>query len=119
MNIKEFSAKTGISSHTIRYYEKIGLLRDIPRNVSGHRSFSDTDLVWIEFIKRLKETGMPLDNIRQYADLRAEGDSTSKSRMQLLQEHSVMLEDKIALEQAHLHKLKEKIEHYHKILNLK
>lgn len=118
MNIQKFSAITNISSYTIRYYEKIGLLRNVSRNSSGHRWFTDKDIIWIEFIKRLKDTGMPLDNIRKYADLRDEGASTSELRMQILQKHAVMLEEKIAEEQCHLKKLKEKIEHYSEIIKL-
>lgn len=118
MNIKKFSKVTDISSYTIRYYEKIGLLRNISRNASGHRWFTEKDIIWTEFIKRLKNTGMPLEDILKYADLRDEGASTSKLRMQMLQQHAVMLEDKIAEEQSNLKKLKEKIEYYSKIIEL-
>lgn len=118
MNIQKFSEITNISSHTIRYYEKIGLLRNISRNSSGHRWFTEKDIVWIEFIKRLKDTGMPLDNILKYADLRGEGDSTSELRMQILEDHAVMLEEKIAEDEHHLKKLKEKIKHYSEIIEL-
>jgi DNA-binding transcriptional MerR regulator len=118
MNIQKFSKMTDISAYTIRYYEKIGLLKNISRNSSGHRWFTEKDIIWIEFIKRLKDTGMPLDNIRKYADLRDAGASTSELRMQILQQHAVMLEDKIVGEQFHLKKLKEKIEHYSEIIEL-
>ncbi|WP_276680937.1 MerR family transcriptional regulator [Thalassolituus oleivorans] len=118
MNIQKFSEITDISSHTIRYYEKIGLLRNISRNSSGHRWFTEKDIIWIEFIKRLKDTGMPLGIILNYADLRDEGASTSELRMQILEEHAVMLEEKIAEEQDHLKKLKEKIKHYSEIIEL-
>jgi DNA-binding transcriptional MerR regulator len=119
MNIKKFAEITHISSHTIRYYEKIGLLKNVSRNASGHRWFTEKDIIWIEFIKRLKDTAMPLDNIRQYTDLRDEGDSTSELRMQILQQHAVMLEEKITEEQLHLKMLKNKIEHYRKLIDLK
>lgn len=118
MNIQKFSEITEISSYTIRYYEKIGLLRNISRNSSGHRWFTEKDIIWIEFIKRLKDTGMPLGNILNYADLRDEGASTSELRMQILEEHAVMLEEKIAEEQYHLKKLKEKIKYYSEIIEL-
>ncbi|NQZ91482.1 MAG: MerR family transcriptional regulator [Moritella sp.] len=118
MNIQQFSKLTDISSHTIRYYEKIGLLKNVSRNASGHRWFTEKDLIWFEFIKRLKDTGMPLGNIRQYADLRDAGASTSELRMQMLQQHAVMLETKIADEQFHLKMLKEKIEHYRKVIDV-
>tara|TARA_R110001583_G_scaffold112917_4_gene263120 strand:- start:6959 stop:7315 length:357 start_codon:yes stop_codon:yes gene_type:complete len=118
MNIQKFSQITEISSHTIRYYEKIGLLKNISRNASGHRWFSEKDIIWIEFIKRLKDTGMPLNNILKYADLRDEGESTSQLRMNILQEHAIKLEEKIAQEQCHLKKLKDKIAHYKKTLEV-
>ena len=118
MNIQKFSEITDISSHTIRYYEKIGLLRNISRNASGHRCFTEKEIIWIEFIKRLKDTGMPLNNIIKYADLRDEGVVTSELRMQILQEHAVKLEAKIAEEQFHLKKLKDKITHYSKLIEL-
>ena len=116
MNIKKFSIVTNISAHTLRYYEKIGLLKQIERNSSGHRYFTQKDVVWVEFIKRLKETGMPLKQILKYADLRAIGISTSGLRMQILEEHALMLEEKIAEEQSHLQMLKTKIQHYSKIV---
>jgi DNA-binding transcriptional MerR regulator len=61
MNIKEFSDRSHVSAHTLRYYEKIGLLTDIQRNSSGHREDNAKDLEWLGFIVRLKETGMSLE----------------------------------------------------------
>lgn len=115
MNIRKFSELTNISVYTIRYYEKIGLLKKISRNSSGHRFFTENDVAWVSFVKRLKDTGMSLDNIRKYADLRKQGESTSELRMQLLQEHTKVLEEKIAIELLHLKKLNEKIDYYRNI----
>ncbi|MGL1932771.1 MAG: MerR family transcriptional regulator [Desulfotalea sp.] len=112
MNIKKFSELTGMSSHTIRYYEKIGVFRQINRNDSGHRSFTEKDLVWAEFIKRLKDTGMSIKKILEYANLREQGPHTSNNRMQILESHANILEEKILSEQSNLEKLKEKIEYY-------
>lgn len=80
MNIKEFSKISGISAYTLKYYEKIGIFQEIQRNASGHRDFSENDLLWAQFINRLKETGMPLEQIREYATLRQKGESSSKAR---------------------------------------
>ena len=88
------------------------MLKHIARNTSGHRFFTSTDVDWISFVKRLKEMGMPLDNIKLYADLREQGESTAQLRKQLLEEHVVILEEKIALESLHLKKIKEKIVYY-------
>jgi len=119
MNIKKFSELTNVSAHTIRYYEKIGLLKHIERNASGHRFFTAADVDWVAFIKRLKDVGMSLDKIQRYAALREKGKSTAELRMQLLQEHVLIVEEKIAVESRHLQKLKEKIDYYHKIINNK
>lgn len=116
MNIKQFSYLTNISAHTLRYYEKIGLLKQIDRNSSGHRNFTQKDVIWVAFIKRLKETGMPLKHIIEYADLRNIGISTSKSRMQILERHAVLLEERISEEQSHLQILRKKIQDYREIM---
>ena len=89
------------------------------RNASGHRFFTPKDIDWIGFVKRLKEMGMPLENIKLYADLREQGESTSEQRKQLLQAHVVILEEKIALESLHLKKIKEKIVYYDELIHNK
>jgi DNA-binding transcriptional MerR regulator len=116
MNIKKFSEITHLTPYTIRYYEKMGLLKHVSRNTSGHRWFSDKDIIWIGFIKRLKDTGMPLNDILQYANLREQGESTSELRMKMLQQHAVILEAKITEEQSHLKKLNQKIEYYSQVI---
>ncbi|MFA9395157.1 MAG: MerR family transcriptional regulator [Halodesulfovibrio sp.] len=119
MNIKDFSKATSLSPHTIRYYEKIGLLKNIERNASGHRIFSKNNLLWMEFITRLKETGMPLKQILIYAELRDQGEHTATSRMQLLQQHAQALEERLTQEALHLTKLKEKIAYYDTLITSK
>ena len=101
------------------YYEKMGLLRDVQRLLNGHRYFSDKDIQWIEFIQRLKETGMPLEQIRRYADLRAQGDSTMSARQRLLEAHAKALQKNIARQQRHLKKLGEKIAFYQSAMDRK
>lgn len=115
MNIQAFSQITKISAYTIRYYEKVGLIKHINRNASGHRCFTEKDIIWVEFVKRLKDTGMSLEDIRKYADLREEGEHTSALRMQLLEEHAIKIEERINVETTHLKKLREKITYYKKI----
>lgn len=112
MNIGEFSNRAGISPHTLRYYERIGLLRHIRRLANGHRDFSEKDLHWIAFVQRLRDTGMPLEQIHRYADLREAGDSTLVERQQLLEDHARKLRDSLAQQQRHLDNLEEKIAFY-------
>ena len=82
-SIGEFSRKTGLGIHTLRYYEHEGLL--LPeRTAANRRCYSERDVAWAAFILRLKETGMPIREIRRYAALREEGDDTLSARMEML-----------------------------------
>ncbi|MBU2978820.1 MerR family transcriptional regulator [Alteromonas sp. C1M14] len=112
MNIKSFSNLVGLSSHTLRYYEKIGLLKNIQRNSSGHRVYTSKDLTWMAFVKRLKDTAMPLEEILAYARLREAGVSSLYQRQVLLEQHKQHLQTHIAQQQAHLAALEEKITLY-------
>ena len=110
-SIGEFSEVTGLGIHTLRYYEHEGLLSPM-RNSSNRRRYSDQDITWIAFIKRLKETGMPIKEIKRYAALRAEGNSTLTERMEMLIQHRQSLKDQIRCLQEHEAKLDEKIAFY-------
>lgn len=78
-SIGQVAAKTGLTVHTLRYYEKEGLLPFVRKSSSGLRMFSDNDLGWLSIIECLKETGMPLKGIKQYIDWFREGDSPCPS----------------------------------------
>ncbi len=110
-SIGEFSKLTKIGIYTLRYYEKENLI--IPeREENGRRIYSENDVKWVEFIKRLKDTGMPIKEIKRYAELRAMGDPTLRERMSMLIKHRSDLEKEIAQLQEHLKKLDEKIAFY-------
>jgi len=87
MKIGDLAKRTGITAHTIRYYERIGLLPHAHRDGSGRRDYGEDSVVWIEFLSRLKTTGMPIRDMLRYATLRAQGDSTGPARALLLSEH--------------------------------
>ena len=110
-SIGEFSNLTNISIYTLRYYEKENLI--IPnRKENGRRCYSEKDVIWIEFIKRLKDTKMPIKEIQEYAALRADGDSTMNERMEMLIKHRIELKEEIAKSNEHLKKLNDKINYY-------
>ena len=110
-SIGEFSKLTNISIYTLRYYEKENLI--IPnRKENGNRCYSEKDVIWIEFIKRLKDTKMPIKEIQKYAALRADGDSTMNERMEMLIKHRIELKEEIAKSNEHLRKLNDKINYY-------
>ena len=110
-SIGEFSKLTNLSVHTLRYYEHENLITP-KRNSSNRRCYSDKDLAWISFIKRLKDTGMPIKEIQHYAELRAEGDLTLNERMEMLTMHRETLNEQIKVLQEHMAKLDDKIEFY-------
>ena len=114
-SIGDFSKLTGLGIHTLRYYEHENLI--IPeRNSSNRRRYSDNDVAWIDFIIRLKDTGMPIKEIQRYAVLRAAGESTLAERMEMLRQHRQALKGQIAQLQEHMEKLDSKIDfYYHEI----
>jgi DNA-binding transcriptional MerR regulator len=85
--IGTLSRLSGISTHTLRFYEKQGILKPVGRADNGHRRYRQQDLLWLAFVVRLKRTGMPLAQIREYADLRADGDDTLGARLAMLERH--------------------------------
>ncbi|MFW5488523.1 MAG: MerR family transcriptional regulator [Desulfovibrio sp.] len=111
MTIGEVANILGISVHTLRYYEKIGLIRQVDR-VSGKRRYSKANVVWLEFIQRLKRTRMPLEKIRQYADLWHMGDSSIPQRKDMLLAHQQQLLEEMEVLQGHLDFLNKKIDLY-------
>jgi DNA-binding transcriptional MerR regulator len=87
LTIADAAREAGISAHTIRYYERAGLLSPVPRNGSGHRRFTPADLEWVVVITKLRATGMPIRRIREYAELVWEGDGNEAERLALLEAH--------------------------------
>lgn len=110
-SIGDFSKLTHLGIHTLRYYEKEGLITP-GRNSANRRCYSDKDAEWIQFIKRLKDTGMPIKEIQRYARLRREGDATLEERLELLICHRKTLEAQMIQMQGHMVKLDEKIMFY-------
>lgn len=116
--ISEFSSICGVSIYTLRYYEKENLI--IPeRQKNGRRLYSDRDVTWIQFIKRLKDTGMPIKGIKKYAQLRAQGDNTLENRLEMLINHRSFLNKEIHNMQSHLKNLDDKIIYYKTAINKK
>ena len=110
-SIGEFSKVTGLGIHTLRYYEHENLIIPL-RNASNRRRYSEKDIAWIAFIKRLKATGMPIKEIKKYAVLRAKGDVTLSERMEMLIQHRQSLNEQIRQLQEHEAMLDEKIAFY-------
>ncbi|MGO4869040.1 MAG: MerR family transcriptional regulator [Roseiarcus sp.] len=112
MKIGELAKRSGLTGHTIRYYERIGLLPRADRDRANRRDYDAAILGWIEFLGRLKTTGMPIREMLAYARLRAEGASTTGERRALLERHRVGVRRRLSELQASLLVLDRKIAGY-------
>ena len=104
-SIQDVSKKTGLSAHTLRYYEKEGLLTHVERSPGGFRQYSDGDLEELGLICCLKNTGMSLQEITRFVTLTHEGEQTLKERVELLREHRENVIARMAEMQKYLDKV--------------
>jgi DNA-binding transcriptional MerR regulator len=87
LSVAEAAQASGLSAHTLRYYERAGLLEPVSRNGSGHRRYDAADLERINFLTKLRGTGMPVRDVRRYAALMRAGEATNEQRLALLEAH--------------------------------
>ncbi|MEV7212325.1 MerR family transcriptional regulator [Kitasatospora cineracea] len=113
----EAAERSGFSLDTLRYYERIGLLTSITRATSGHRRFTPEDIGWLDILRCLRDTGMPIADMRRYAELaRTEGPDSLLGRIELLERHDTAVTDRIALLEHQRTHLRHKIDHYRSLL---
>ena len=112
MKIGNLARKSGLSTHTLRYYERIGLLPYADRDRSGQRDYDASILNWIEFLGRLKSTDMPIRNMLRYAELAERGDQTFTERREMLESHRDRVKERVAELNACLRVLDIKIASY-------
>ncbi|MSD83900.1 MerR family DNA-binding transcriptional regulator [Lactobacillus curvatus] len=112
MNIKEAAKLTDLTSNTIRYYERIGVVPAIPRDQNGNRIFGNLEIQWLEFSRDLRHAGVHVETIIDYVQLVAQGDRKIPARVNLLEETKAEIEDTIAELTATLEHLQYKIDHY-------
>lgn len=112
MRIAEVSERCGLSPDTLRYYERIGLIPSVNRDSSGIRDYSEEDCRWIEFIKCMRNAGLPIEVLIEYVDLFQQGDETAEARKNLLIKERDKLVKKINDIQQTLALLNYKIERY-------
>jgi DNA-binding transcriptional MerR regulator len=87
LTIADAARASGVSAHTLRYYERAGLLDPVDRAESGHRRYAEEDLTRIGFLIKLRATGMPIRTIREYAEMIRRGEDTHAARLALLEQH--------------------------------
>jgi DNA-binding transcriptional MerR regulator len=115
MTIQEVTHKTGLSEYTLRYYERIGLIENVDRAVNGHRRYTDSDIGWIELLKCLRATGMPVAQMKQFADLTRAGEHNIDERLALLEAHRCAVLQQIDALKRDLAKVEHKIDYYTKV----
>ncbi|MEM8902237.1 MAG: MerR family transcriptional regulator [Actinomycetota bacterium] len=111
LSIRETAERSGLSSHTLRYYEEVGLVGPVARNDAGHRRFDDDDLDRLEFVRCLLSTGMSLDRIRAFIEI-DDVPATVAERRRILEVQRDLLDDEIARLRRHRAHLTEKLGHY-------
>ena len=87
LSIDEVARRSGLTAHTLRYYERIGLIAPVGRAEGGQRRYAAADLAWIDFLLRLRTTRMPIAQMQTFATLRAAGDNTVPDRRRMLETH--------------------------------
>jgi DNA-binding transcriptional MerR regulator len=114
LSISEASRATGLSAHTLRYYERAGLMANsVDRDdSSSHRRYSEQDISWVTMITRLRGTGMPIRAVREYADLVRAGEGNERERLDLLEEHRERVLRQLEEVQEHLAAIDFKIDLY-------
>lgn len=106
------STRTGVSIDTLRYYQREGLLENVARAESGHRRYNEGDVLWVEVLRCLRETGMSIEQLRYYCALGAQGDHTEPERLALLLQHRAKVEEQIARRREALALIDHKISFY-------
>lgn len=111
-SIQDVSRKTGLTAHTLRYYEKEGLIAGVERTPGGFRQYTDADLERLGLIRCLKNTGMSIREIARFVELTREGDETLAERVSLLKAHRNRVIARMAEMQQHLDKVNGKLNYF-------
>jgi DNA-binding transcriptional MerR regulator len=114
--IDEAAERTGLSKHTLRYYEREGLLQPIAKASSGHRRYSEDDIGWVKFLQLLRGTGMPIREAKEFVTLTWAGDHTIPQRVEVLTAYRAALVERMRQDVEHLEALNRKVEWYEGVL---
>ena len=112
LTVGEAAAKVGLSVHTLRWYEQEGLVAPVGRDAAGRRRYQPEDLDWLQLLMRLRATGMPVREMRRYAQLVRSGRATFTERLRLFEEHRDRVLERIAELHRDLEAIERKIDYY-------
>ena len=116
LTIQEAAEATGLSAHTLRYYERIGLIHPINREENTRRCYTVDDVGWIDFLLKLRATGMSIKDMQRYAQLQRMGDRTLPERLEMLKTLRVHVEAHIEEMNEHLKLIHHKIDYYSNVV---
>lgn len=117
MTIKEVSEKYNISSGTLRYYERIGMIPEVTRTASGIRDYQESDLSWVELVICMRKAGVSVESLIEYVKMCMQGDTTFSARLHLLQEEKEKLEEQRSQLETAMKRLDYKISRYQKAVD--
>jgi DNA-binding transcriptional MerR regulator len=115
LTIQQVSERTGLSVYTLRYYERNGLLEPITRAANGHRRYSATDIARIEFLSKLRMTGMPIRQMQEYAALLRQKPDAIEERRAILEAHEQAVQQQIQQLTQNLEMIQWKIQNYKRL----
>src|SRR4030095_14036073 len=115
LTIQEVSKATGLTPHTLRYYERIGLIHPINREENTRRCYTADDVGWIDFLLKLRATGMSIKDMQKYAKLQRQGDETLPERVEMLKALRDNVESRMEELNEHLKLVRYKIDYYQKV----
>jgi len=116
LTIQEVAQATGLTPHTLRYYERIGLIHPINREENTRRCYTADDVGWIDFLLKLRATGMSIKDMQRYAELQRQGDRTLPERVEMLKALRDEVEAHIEELNEHLKLVYYKIDYYQKVI---
>ena len=116
LTIQQVALATGLSEHTLRYYERIGLIHPINRAENKHRRYCDDDIGWIDFLNKLRATGMTIQQMQQYSMLQRQGDVTLPERVEMLKALRCQVEAHMDELREHMNLLNYKVESYEAVI---
>jgi DNA-binding transcriptional MerR regulator len=119
LTIQQVALATGLSVYTLRYYERVGLIHPIGRAENSHRRYTTDDIGWINFLNKLRATGMSIQGMQAYAELQRQGDDTLPERIRMLRELRHKVEVRMDELREHMGLLNYKIDTYEGIVSEK
>ena len=111
-SVTEAAKISGLSAHTLRYYDDLGLFPFLQRTQGDKRLFSDADMQWVQLIECLRNTGMPISEVKNYVELCLKGDSTLNERLEIVKKQEAIMKEQIKEMRKHLKLLQFKKNYY-------